>query len=444
MRWLVAEMGALCPQGGLLEIIRGWWMRLPRRQRMAAFRALALLICFGLGFVGAALLGPRQAPLAPWALRMTAGLLGIVAVAVLACLAQGEQAVDEALAGIRKRWASVRVMPRVDVASALSRACAAVSHMGPSARGPGRAVPRIDASNVLSRVRVAARRVGSSARELGRTMGDARGVAAIFLASSRANPASADCQATVSVVRRLAEPAPLMSFVAAPASRRAGGATNAATDLAIVRKALIEANNQSWRNQHLPVIAALSAASLARLRVQRGIRGRGNRLSLTAPPLIVLLEGGERPCLVADLARLLLPRDVGRALHLASLDGIDVARLARAGVSFVTLSAPRLVHEAYMDRPAIDAALALLGEAGIGVIGIDIDDSVVLAQLCALGVTLGEGWALSPGPQKPPVAEEAVPVAGSRLRARFAARTRVEPSPAADPVRKTASKASVG
>jgi hypothetical protein len=412
---------------------------------MAVLRALALLICFTLGFIGAGLLGPRQAPLSPWALRMTAGLLGIVAVAVLACLAHGEQAVVEALACVRKRWASMRVMPRIDVASILSRARAAVPHVGPSAREPGRAVPRIDASSVLSRVRMAALRLGASARELGRTMGDARGVAAIFLASPRADPASIDCQATVSVVRRLAEPAPLMSFVAAPASRRTGAATNAATDFAIVRKALIEANNQSWRNQHLPVIAALSAASLARLRVQRGIRGRADRLSLTAPPLIVLLEGGERPCLVADLARLLLPRDVGRALHLASLDGIDVARLARAGISFVTLSAPRLVHEAYMDRPAIDAALALLSEAGISVIGIDINDSVVLAQLRALGVTLGEGWALSPGAQKSPVVEQVVPVAAaSRHRARFAARTRIEPSPTADPMRKTASKASVG
>ena len=124
--------------------------------------------------------------------------------------------------------------------SSCCRASCGPERAGAGASGVRASMPRAFFSGPEWR-----RCASADARELGRTIGDARGVAAIFLASPRADPASADGPATVSVVRRLAEPAPLMSFVAAPASRRSGAATNAAIESRRGRRALIEANDRS-------------------------------------------------------------------------------------------------------------------------------------------------------------------------------------------------------
>ncbi len=251
-------------------------------------------------------------------------------------------------------------------------------------------------------------------------VGDASGPPAVGR-EDEAETVRARLGPSVTVVQPLSEPKPAMTLVAA--ARRGGdwSAPRASTDLSTVERALIQCNNQSWRNLHLPVVACLSGRSLFRLRLHRVIRARRDRLSLTAPPLILLLHGGRRPGLVATLARLALPGDVGRALHLESLEAIVVRRLARAGVSFVALSAPGLAHAARSDHSRLRETLVELHEAGIQVIGLGIDDSVVLAELRALGVTLGEGQAVSAQPPRPPRSAPVDWAAGRRRGAvRFA------------------------
>ncbi len=395
MRWQLAEWDEIRVRFSPLSAALSVWTQVPQRRRIAMVRAGLLLICFLLGFAGAALVGPRQLHVSPIGLKIATALLAIVALAVLASLAMAADAEGAAFARALPRWAR----------------------------------PRLDIARGLGLARTAALRCASGVRELSRTIGGVRAFAPTLLASCSALAArrpersAADCQATVSVIRRLVDPTPTMTLVSSVGSQRA----SAAADLAVLKKALIESNNQSWRNQHLPVVASLSAASLARLRVHRAIRGRRDRVSLTAAPLTILLAGGPRPELVVALARLLLPSDVGRALQPTSLDGIDTLRLVRAGVSFVALSAPSLVYEARRDRATVKAVLAQLAEAGIGVIAVDIEDSVVLAQLSGLGIKLGEGGALTSSSQRV-AADQPVPAAARVFRPRSLTMGRAAPS----------------
>ncbi len=413
MRWLLAEWDEIRVRFGPLSAAQSAWTQVPQRRRFAMVRAGLLLTCFLLGFAGAALVGPRQLPVSPIGLKIAMALLAIVALAVLASLVMAADAEGGASARALPRWAR----------------------------------PRLDIARGLGLARAAALRCASGARELSGIVGGVRAFAPTLLASCSALAArrpersTADCQATVSVIRRLVDPTPLMTLVSGAGSQRA----RATADLAVLKKALIESNNQSWRNQHLPVVASLSAASLARLRVHRVIRGRRDRVSLTAPPLTILLAGGPRPERVAALARLLLPSDVGRALQPAALDGINIHRLARAGVSFVALSAPSLIDEARRDRATVKAVLAQLAEAGIGVIAVDIEDNVVLAQLSALGIRLGEGGALTSSSERV-AADRPVPAAARVFRPRSVPMGRVhtESPPTPDLEDVMSSKAAAG
>ena len=252
-------------------------------------RAGLLLICFLLGFAGAALVGPRQLPVSPMGLRSRRRCLRGRA----RCSRLPGQWRQMPRASFYAQPCRGGARPRLDIARGLglARDGGAALRFGCARAEAG--ISRLNRACGFALGRMAAQR---SIR--GCDLGGPSAIAGYSATFMRPFPPRSPNRAADGRLSgdRERHPQPGRSNARDDAGGGAGSQrASAAAELAVLKKALIESNNQSWRNQHLPVVASLSAASLARLRVHRAIRGRRDRVSLTAPPLTILLAGGPRP-----------------------------------------------------------------------------------------------------------------------------------------------------